>query len=114
MTNVADGKKKNKHLNTPAPAFFVRKDSLFPDDVSTGSTTSLLDDDSGMGDSVGSRSLARKSPSPSSGSNSSGGNGDESKLKERKHSCSSYYCYRIHVTTDGCDLQTLMFLNQFF
>ncbi|KAL8603768.1 hypothetical protein ACOMHN_024384 [Nucella lapillus] len=51
---------------TPMPGFHIRKESMYPDDVSVASTTSLVDDDSGVGDSVGSRSLPRKSLTPSS------------------------------------------------
>ncbi|KAK7101764.1 protocadherin Fat 4-like isoform X2 [Littorina saxatilis] len=64
---------KGTPLSTPAPAFHIRQDSVLPDDVSTSSGASLVDDDSGVGDSLGSRSLARKSLTPSTGSDASDG-----------------------------------------
>ncbi|XP_076447691.1 protocadherin Fat 4-like [Babylonia areolata] len=77
----------DKAFKTPQPAFYIRKESTFADDVSIASSTSLLDDDSGMGDSVGSRSLPRKSLTPSSSeSNPSDDNatsGDEILLNPR-------------------------------
>jgi hypothetical protein len=48
-----------KFVNTPSPAFFIRGDGVNTNDVRTGSVTSWQDDDSGMGDSMRSRSPAQ-------------------------------------------------------
>ncbi|KAK7496158.1 hypothetical protein BaRGS_00012568 [Batillaria attramentaria] len=64
-----------KVFTTPFPGFFLSDEFRRGSDISASSTTSLLDDDSGMGDSFHS---ARKSLTPSSPSNASARSGDES------------------------------------